>query len=196
MPPWLAVIIGYLLGSVPTAYIAGRILRGRDIRRLGDKNAGAANAYRELGHRAGIIVGVIDAGKGALAVGIVQAAHMSQTTVLLAGAAAVIGHNWPVFIGFRGGRGVSTTIGVLLVTVTWPMLVLAGPALVVLFWRRNVTPACAVLFAPLSLVGWWLGTPPPLIVYSIALPVLVGLTHWLRVRSGVLRQADERPRQD
>ncbi len=189
MPPWLAIIIGYLLGSVPTAYIAGRILKGRDIRQLGDKNSGAANAFRELGRNVGVIVGFIDAGKGALAVFVAQASHMSPTVVLLTGVTAVIGHNWPVFIGFRGGRGVSTSIGVLLMTVTWPMLVLAGPALAVLFWRKNTTPACAVLFAPLSLVGWWLGTPAPLIIYSIGLPVLVGLTHFLRTHSWALRQA-------
>jgi glycerol-3-phosphate acyltransferase PlsY len=189
MHPWLAIIIGYLLGSLPTAYIAGRILKGRDIRQLGDNNSGAANAFRELGHRAGIIVGFIDAGKGALAVFIAQATHMSPTVVLLTGVAAVIGHNWPVFIGFRGGRGVSTSIGVLLMTVTWPMLILAGPALAVLFWRRNVTAACAVLFAPLSLVGWWVGTPAPLIIYSIGLPALVGLTHFIRTRAWVLRRA-------
>src|SRR3990170_203346 len=126
---WLVIIIGYLLGSVPTAYVAGQIVRGEDIRQMGDENAGAANAWHELGHKVGILVGIIDAGKGALAVLIAQASHMSTAVVMLAGAAAVIGHNWPVFIGFRGGRGVSTTIGVLAVMVTLPVLILAVPAL-------------------------------------------------------------------
>ena len=187
--PWLIVILGYLLGSIPTAYIAGRILKGKDIRQMGDENMGAANAFRELSGKVGIVVGIIDVGKGALAIIIAQATNMSQIVVLFTGAAAVIGHNWPVLIGFRGGRGVSTTIGVLLASVTQPMLILGGPALLILLIKRNTTWACAVLFAPLWLVGWWVGTPTPFIVYGIALPCLVGFTHFLRTRPKELRQA-------
>jgi glycerol-3-phosphate acyltransferase PlsY len=187
--PWLIILIGYLLGSLPTAYIAGRILKGNDIRQMGDENMGAANAFRELGSKTGITVGIIDAGKGSLAVLIAQASGMSQIVVMFTGAAAVIGHNWPVFIGFRGGRGASTTIGVLLISVTQPMLILGGPALLVLFIKKHTTIACAVLFAPLPLVGLWVGTPVSLIVYSIALPCLVGFTHFLRTRPEEVRQA-------
>ena len=179
---WLMVIIGYLLGSIPTAYITGRVLKSGDIRRMGDENAGAANVYRELGAKAGIFVFIIDVAKGAAVILIAQAAHMSQVTVMLAGLAAVAGHNWPVFLGFRGGRGESTTIGILLVLVPVPMLILAIPSLLVLCIRKNVILASAVLFAPLSLVGWWTGAPVPLILYSIALPCLVGITHYLRTR--------------
>jgi len=187
--PWLIIVLGYLLGSLPTAYIAGRILKGRDIRQMGDENMGAANAFRELSRKAGIMVGIIDVGKGALAIIIAQATNMSQIVVIFTGAAAIIGHNWPVFIGFRGGRGVSTTIGVLLASVTQPILILAGPATLVLLIKRNVTLACAVLFVPLSPVGWWVGTPASLIVYSVALPCLVGFTHLLRIKPKVVRQA-------
>jgi glycerol-3-phosphate acyltransferase PlsY len=187
--PWLIVILGYLLGSVPTGYIAGRVLAGGDIRQMGDENMGAANVFHELGPRAGVIVGFIDAGKGALAVLIAQAASMPQVTIMLAGAAAVVGHNWPVFIGFRGGRGVSTTIGVLLTVLTLPMLILAGPTLLVLLLKRNVTLACAFLFVPISLVSWRVGTSGQLIAYSIILPCLVGFTHFLRTRPKVLSQA-------
>jgi len=65
---WFIIILSYLLGSVPTSYLLGRFTAGRDIRRMGDENAGAANAYRELGPRTGIIVGVIDAAKGSLVI--------------------------------------------------------------------------------------------------------------------------------
>ncbi|MBA7628589.1 Glycerol-3-phosphate acyltransferase [subsurface metagenome] len=112
--PWLVVLTGYLLGSIPTAYIAGRLLKGRDIRQIGDGNVGAHNAFRELGPKTGVAVGIIDAGKGVLVIIIAQVAGIPQVTILLSGAAAVIGHNWPVFLGFRGGRGESTTIGILL----------------------------------------------------------------------------------
>jgi glycerol-3-phosphate acyltransferase PlsY len=190
MPPWLLISIGYLLGSLPTAYIAGRVLKGEDIRQIGDENPGAANAYRELGAWIGILVGIIDAGKGILTVLIAQAGGASQAVVMFTGVAAVIGHNWPVFIGFRGGRGESTAIGVLLVLVTLPMLIMAVPALLVLLWRKNVILASAVLFIPLSLVAWWTGTSGSLIIYSIGLPCLVGFTHFLRTRPKSARRLE------
>jgi glycerol-3-phosphate acyltransferase PlsY len=183
--PWLIIILGYLLGSIPTAHIAGRILRGVDIRQVGDRNMGAANAFRQLGAKVGVAVGIIDAGKGALAILIAQLASLSQVTVLLTGAAAVIGHNWPVFLGFRGGRGESTTIGVLLTTITQPMLILAAPTILALFIFRNVILASAVLFIPLPFVCWGLGVPGVLIAYGIALPCLVGFTHFLRTRQAI-----------
>jgi len=180
--PWLIVILGYLLGSIPTAYIAGRLLKGRDIRQMGDGNVGAANAFRQLGAKAGIAVFFVDAGKGALAILIAQAVSIPQLAILTVGVAAVIGHNWPVFIGFRGGRGESTTIGVLLTVITQPMLILAGPTLVALFTKRNTSIAGCVMFIPLPLVCWWLGLPGVLVAYSMALPCLVGFTHFLRTR--------------
>jgi glycerol-3-phosphate acyltransferase PlsY len=91
--PWLIIILGYFLGSIPTAYVAGRILKGVDIRQIGDGNMGAANVFRRLSPKAGIAVGIVDAGKGALAVLIAQAANIPQVAVLFAGAAAVAGHN-------------------------------------------------------------------------------------------------------
>jgi glycerol-3-phosphate acyltransferase PlsY len=191
--PWLIIVLSYLLGSIPTGYIVGRILRGTDIRQIGDENMGAANAFRELSRPAGIFIGVVDAGKGVLAVLMAQAAHQTQTVVMLAGAAAVIGHNWPVFLGFRGGRGVSTTIGILLVLVTLPMLILAVPAILILIVRRNVTPACAFLFILLPLVDWWLKVPPLLIIYGVALPALVGVTTFFRTRPKVVRPAQNQP---
>jgi glycerol-3-phosphate acyltransferase PlsY len=189
MAPWLVIVTGYLLGSLPTAYIAGRILKGKDIRKMGDENAGAANVYRQLGGKAGVLVGIIDAAKGAVVILIAQAANMSQTVVLFTGLAAVIGHNWPVFIGFWGGRGVSTTLGILLVLVTVPMLILALPTVLILIYKRNVTPAMAFLFILLPFVSWWQHVAPLLIGYGIALPALTGITTYIRTRPKAVKQA-------
>ncbi len=186
---WFIVILSYLLGSLPTSYIVGRFTIGRDIRRMGDENAGAANAYRELGPRAGVFVGVVDAVKGSAVILIAQAASMSQPIVMFAGLAAVIGHNWPVFLGFRGGRGVSTTIGILYILVTIPMLILTLPTLLILMLKRNVTPAMAFLFIALPFVDWFFKIPPWYIAYGIALPALVGITTYLRTRPKALKQA-------
>jgi len=190
MMPWLVILLGYLLGAIPTAYIAGHMVKNADIRQMGDLNMGAANAYRQLGPKAGIIVGLVDAAKGALAILIAQAASLPLFAIFLVGVAAVIGHNWPVFIGFRGGRGVSTTIGIYLALLTKPMLIVGGPALLVLLIKRNVTLACSVLFIPLPLVCWWLGNSAWLVSYSIALPGLVGITTFFRNRRRVPRPAE------
>ncbi len=180
--PWLIVLLGYFLGSIPTAYVAGRLLKGGDIRQMGDGNVGAANAFHQLGAKVGIAVFFVDAGKGALAILIAQAANIPQAAVLFTGVAAVAGHNWPVFIGLRGGRGESIAIGVLLTLITQPMLILAGPALATLFIKRNVIIASCVLFIPLPLVCWGLGVSGALVAYSIGLPCLVGFTHFIRTR--------------
>jgi acyl phosphate:glycerol-3-phosphate acyltransferase len=156
---WVIVVIGYLLGSIPTGHIAGRLIAGKDIRRMGDANTGAANVFRELSRTTGILVGLADAAKGALAVLLAQTAMLPQTMVLLTGLVAVLGHNFPVFLGFRGGKGVSTSIGVLLVVYTVPSLIMALPCVAALWLTRNVTPAMAVFYVPLSILGWWLGLP-------------------------------------
>jgi glycerol-3-phosphate acyltransferase PlsY len=156
---------------------------------MGDGNIGARNAFFQLGAKTGISIFFIDAGKGSLAILIAQAANLPQVAILLTGVATVIGHNWPVFIGFRGGRGEATTIGILLTLITEPMLILAGPTLATLAIKKNTILASAVLFIPLPLVCWWLGVPGLLVGYSITLPCLVGLTHFIRTRQPAVRRA-------
>jgi len=116
------IALSYLLGAFPTAYLAGRLLKGVDIRKLGSGNVGATNALRVLGKVPGIIVLFIDVMKGVLAVivaGDFIAAHNTSglpgaLPQFFCGIAAVAGHNWPVFLGFKGGKGVATTLGVLI----------------------------------------------------------------------------------
>jgi acyl phosphate:glycerol-3-phosphate acyltransferase len=177
------VILGYLLGSFPTAYVAGRIKTGRDIRCMGDSNMGAANAFRILGHKIGIVVYVIDVGKGALAVLIAEWFHLPQVFVFAAGIAVVLGHNWPVFLGFRGGRGESTTIGVLYVITPVQALIMTLPTILVLRLTRNVIAASAFLFVLMPILCWQMhSVAGTVIVYEIALSCLVGFTHFLRTR--------------
>ena len=182
IPPWIIILTGYLLGSLPSAYIAGRLLRGVDIRTLGDANSGAANTYHTLGAKAGLAVFIADASKGALVVLLAQGIAASQLTVLAAGLAAVVGHNWPFFLGFRGGRGVSTTIGAFLIVLTIPMVWLAIPAVITLLVRKSTTYTSSVIFVPLPFLCWWFGYSGLLVAYSLSLPCLIGITHYLRTR--------------
>jgi glycerol-3-phosphate acyltransferase PlsY len=179
---FVVVVLAYLLGSIPSAYIAGRLSKGRDIRQMGDGNMGAQNAFYQLNPGIGIAVGIIDAAKGSLAILIAQAANVPQVTMLLVGMAAVIGHNWPIFLGFRGGRGESTTIGVLAAIVFWPMLIAGSLAIAVLVTRKNVIQASVAMFVPLPVLCWWFGFPGMLVVYSIFLPFLIGATHFFKTR--------------
>jgi glycerol-3-phosphate acyltransferase PlsY len=179
---WLLVLVGYIIGACPTAYIFGHRLKGRDIRQMGDGNVGARNAYHELSHKIGILIFFVDTAKGYLAILIAKFFNAPQSVVLLTGLAALAGHNWPAFLGFRGGRGESTTIGILLALIPKSVLIVAIPTIAVLLIKKNVILTSAVLFISLPLISWWLNVPGVLVVYGITLPILVAITHYFRFR--------------
>jgi acyl phosphate:glycerol-3-phosphate acyltransferase len=112
----IAVAVGYLLGSLPFGYWAGR-LRGIDLRLAGSGNTGATNAMRVLGLKVGIPVMVLDIGKGVAAVLIAQQLSSDEVVAVLAAAAAVAGHMYPLFLNFKGGKGVATGAGAMLALV-------------------------------------------------------------------------------
>jgi glycerol-3-phosphate acyltransferase PlsY len=124
----IALVIGFLLGSVPTGYVAGRLLRGIDLREVGSGNLGATNVFRNLGLAPAIAVMLVDIGKGALAawVGLVLLPDLTPRLVdltgLVCGLAAVLGHSLSPFVGFKGGKGVATAAGAFLVLAPLPML--------------------------------------------------------------------------
>lgn len=179
--PVILIVLGYLIGSIPSAYIAGKLSNGIDIRRRGDGNVGAANAFREIGPAAGMLVMLADILKGAIVV-VIALTFSTQLVVFLAGFAAVIGHIWPVYLRFKGGRGEATAAGVLVVLLPHEMLILLAVALIPFIITRNTMILGAILFAPLWLVALIFGEPAALIGYSIALPGVVGLTHFVTTR--------------
>ena len=179
---WFLVLGGYIFGAFPTAYIFSQKLKGKDIRQMGDRNMGARNAYHELGPKIGILIFCIDTAKCSLAILIARYFEAPQYILLATGVAAVAGHNWPVFLGFRGGRGEATTIGILLALVPESILIVAIPTIAVLLIKKNVILTSAVLFVSLLFVNWWLHVQGILVFYGIALPIMVALTHYFRVR--------------
>lgn len=120
----LGVIAAYLLGSIPTAYIFGKVFKNIDIREHGSGNVGATNTFRTIGKIPALIVLLIDSAKGLLAVTVIPMflekmltqpiSSYSVNIFVLLGAAAITGHVWPVFLSFKGGKGVATTAGVML----------------------------------------------------------------------------------
>ena len=111
--PWL--LASYLLGAMPTSYLAARLVRGIDLREHGSRNLGATNLYRVLGWRFAVPVGLFDAAKGLIPV-LVFAPRVtpSELFALVCGLTAVLGHVFSVFVGFKGGKGVATAAGVML----------------------------------------------------------------------------------
>jgi len=149
----LSIIIGYPLGSIPTAYIVARKRKGIDIRNVGSRNMGAANVMREIGTREGIFVGLIDIAKGAGTILIAQTLNISELWVFGAGFAALVGHNFPVFAGFRGGKGSATVIGIFLVLAPLSMLVTLVIVAIPFFTTRKFSAAILIGIA-LVVVGF------------------------------------------
>lgn len=182
----LAVLVGYVLGSFPSAYIAARLVKGKDIRDIGEGNMGTLNALRGVGLLPGILVFVADVLKGTGAVLLAEWLGAAQVAIFLAGLAAVVGHTWSVFRGFRGGRGGATTFGVLAAFSAAVSGIVFGIMLVTLILTSNGRLSLMVGFVamPLLLLAFGLGLA--VVIYAVALPLLVGLRmfalDWRRLR--------------
>jgi glycerol-3-phosphate acyltransferase PlsY len=169
----LSIIIGYLLGSIPTAYIVSRVRKGIDIRNIGSRNMGGANVMREIGAREGVFVGLIDIAKGAGAILIAQALNVSELWVLGAGFAALVGHNFPVFAGFRGGRGSATIIGIFLVLAPKAILVALAVVAIPFFTTRKFMAALFIGFGLLPLFIWLLEGSLVLVRYALVIDLFM-----------------------
>lgn len=172
----VAILAGYLLGAIPFAYFAGRLFKKVDIRLAGGGNVGATNVMREVGTAAGIGVLAADIAKGAAAVLLAKALGVPEIVVFIAGFAAVVGHNWSVFLKFGGGKGGAASIGVL-----WGLIppvasaIMFGIMLLAAFATSNLRLSLGVGFFCLPFMLWGFGAQVSLIVYSIALPLFSGL---------------------
>lgn len=109
----ILIALSYLIGSISPSYIFGRLIKGIDIRKYGSKNAGTVNAFIVLGKFIGILTAVIDISKGILAALIALFFNINELGIYLIGIAAVIGHNYPFYLNFKGGKGVATILGFL-----------------------------------------------------------------------------------
>ena len=124
--------ISYMIGSIPTALLYSRLKSDEDIRRLGDGNMGARNSKRQYGWKAGVLIALADILKGALAILLANAFSLPFEWRLLAGSAVIIGHDFPIFAGFKGGQGFATTTGVFL--GLFPFITLIGFAIYVVLY--------------------------------------------------------------
>ena len=186
----VALIISYLVGSIPTAYIFGRILKGIDIRKIGSGNIGATNAMRALGRGAGITVLLLDILKGFVVV-VFLGDYFSGRPILwqvqnlriIMGLCCICGHNWTIFLRFKGGKGIATTLGVLLgLALKLPGLGMIIGILVLtwfvvfMIWRIvSLASIVAAIALPISIL--FFKQPVILAFVSIILCVFVLIRH-------------------
>jgi len=193
-----AIAIGYLLGSFPSGYIVGR-LRGTDVRQWGSGRIGGTNVLRSMGPWAAILVVLGDVAKGILAVFVAKALVGSPSAEVLAGLAAVLGHDFSIFVTFSGGRGVATTLGALGALYLPAALILALLGLSVVTVSRyaslaSLTVATLIPFAMLYLV-FFAGKPVWYLVYGLAACILIVVLHRgniQRLLAGTERKVGER----
>ncbi|MFC1988710.1 glycerol-3-phosphate acyltransferase [Chloroflexota bacterium] len=170
---WLQLILliaaAYLLGSVPTAYLVAKWRRGIDIRQYGSGNVGASNVLSVVSKRWSVAVTVFDIGKGALVVWVAQLMGLGAAQQAATGMAAIIGHNWPVFLRFQGGRGILTSLGV--ITMLSPPLGLIALVVPYLFAPfKQLSLGVTLTLIALPVLSWFFSQP-----FSVKEPIPVSL---------------------
>ncbi len=190
----LGLIVAYVAGSIPAAYIAGRLVRGIDLREYGSGNLGATNVYRELGRTVAVAVMLFDAAKGALPVLVLPRLITGGDPVPWAiayGVAAIVGHVRPIFLRWKGGgKGVATSSGVFAALVPLPMLV-TFLAWVAIIWGTgyvSLASLSAALLLPLTILVM-VGPRTPVLAVAIVVGGFVFWTH--RANIGRLRRGEE-----
>ena len=193
----LTLIIAYLLGSVPTAVWVGQLFHGIDVREHGSGNAGATNTFRVLGYRAGVPVLLIDVFKGWLAVNLIhifiepgQSSEELFHLQLRLGVCALVGHIFPVFAGFRGGKGVATLLGIVLALNPQAALMSIGVFLFVFLSTRYVSLSSIIasLFFPVVVMAINITEQPSMVVFALIISVIVVITHQKNIERLLKRQ--------
>ena len=178
---WLGVLC-YAIGSLPTAYLFTRYILGQDIRQIGDFNSGAANVFRNVGAKAGVAVGAIDMIKGALVILLAMVLVDDTGMEMMAGAAALAGHNFPAHLRFKGGRGAATAVGILIASVPIIGLPVGAFCLVLLYFTHKAIYPLAVFLVAIPVLTWPVGYSVALAIYVVAIAIAVGLSHFFTTR--------------
>lgn len=200
------LILSYLLGAFPSSVVYGKLLREVDIRKHGSGNAGGTNAWRVLGWKVGLPVMLTDVAKGALASTLIARIPLGplpvefSTVALLCGLAAVLGHVFPIYIGFRGGKGVATAAGMLVGNAPIPVACVLGvfALMLFLFGKVSLGSILAAISLPLSVFFLDRFTsidyPVLLLALTIALALFILYTHRSNIRRLIRREEKTFPK--
>lgn len=195
METLLPLLVGYGVGSLPLGYLIARQLKGVDLRRVGSGNVGAANTYRSAGLATALLVIGIDVAKGAGSVLIAARLTPGAVGPVAAGVAAIVGHVFPAWLGFRGGKGVATACGAFSVLAPAATALAAAVFLVTVWMTRYVSLGSVIATAALPTLAWMTRTSVPVIAGAILTAILiVGRHHgnMARLRDGTERRLGQR----
>lgn len=171
-------LISYTIGSIPFSYIIAKLFKGKDVRKLGTKNVGAMNVISVAGLVPGLIALFLDILKGALTVYLTEKITGNLAVSLFAGLFTVIGHNWSIFLKFKGGKGIATAIGVLLLTSPLSVLILyliIIPIIILITNDSFMSASIGFLIFPLIL--WFLEKNIWLVIFGILIAVVIIIRH-------------------
>lgn len=179
MVPW--ILVGYAVGSVPFAFLLAR-RAGIDVRMAGSGNVGAANVLRTSGTPLGVAVMALDISKGAASVLVAYAAAGTPYTMAAAGAAAVVGHIYPVWLRFHGGKGVAVAAGVFGVLAPLATIVATGVFFVTVWSTRIISLGSVAATVTLPSVAWAFGAPLSVVIAAIGVASLILFRHRANIR--------------
>ncbi len=186
----LIVVSAYLIGSIPFALLLAKRWGARDLRQVGSGNVGAANVLRASGVAAGVLAAVLDIGKGAASVLLAERMNADGSTLAAAGLAAIVGHIYPIWLRFRGGKGVATACGVF--SVLTPLAV--PPALVIflatVWFTQYISLGSILASLALPTFAYVIGSPAPVMIVACVAAVIIIFRH--RSNLGRLRAGTER----
>ena len=167
-----ALVAAYLIGSIPSAYIVTRAQKGVDIREVGSHNLGAMNVFYKVGFVEGMIVLLADIGKGAAGVWIAELLGTSLIVQMTAGVCVVLGHSFPIFLKFHGGKGGAACIGILMYFMPWGVPIFLGTFLVLLAIIRTPTISYSLAFFSFVFIALFINHSWEFLVYAIILTAL------------------------
>lgn len=173
----IVVVVAYLLGSIPFGYLIVRRKSGADIRETGSGGTGATNVSRRAGKAAGVLTLLLDAAKGCVAVVIAKAVSGDDWVIAAAAIAALVGHIFPVWLGFRGGKGVATGVGIFLVLAPVPLLCAGVVFVAIVLLTRYVSLGSITAAILIPVLVWVLSDSPPLLTAAVAGSALIVFAH-------------------
>lgn len=177
----IAFLIGYILGSIPTAYLVTRWKTGKDIRKMGGGNVGGLNTFKEVGILPAIIVTLVDIGKGAAVIAITYyALDLEQVFVLVSAVGAVAGHNWMPWLKFTGGKGMGAAVGALVMIMpiygwTLELAIFGGIVVIPLLLTRNVALSMGLGLVALPFLGWLSMHSGLFVIWSLVVGIIIAI---------------------
>jgi len=175
----LLLVGGYLMGAIPAAYLAARWMRGIDLRQYGSGNVGGANLIKVGARWIAVLVVIFDIGKAMPAVWVAHLVGLDLTQQVAVGIAGVIGHNWPVFLRFNGGRGIATIIGVAFIVplvngyIPWSLIAFLAIMVANVLTVRRIPEGIGIAVALMPIVSWAAGEPLELILGFVAMFIIM-----------------------